>query len=214
MWEHLDVILTALIAAALGGGSTAALVSTWLSHRRELRRQGDDVARDLLTRLEARVEHVEAAERDCMQSKQQLAVRVGELQAVNESLKSDIAENHDRIAELTGRVRALEGATTGTVVCDSSGIILEWSTGAEVIFGWRSDEILGKNVDTLIPIASRSLHRTAFAKAVERGSTRNVVLSVYGLRKDRTDVLLNVRVESSSEGGNLFFVASIQPGKH
>lgn len=50
-------------------------------------------------------------------------------------------------------------ATDGIVVCDAGMQIIVFSPGAEAMFGYQADEIIGRSIETLIPQARRALHR-------------------------------------------------------
>ena len=59
-------------------------------------------------------------------------------------------------AEMTEELEALTEATSEAIVSvDESGTVVGWNTGATRIFGLESEEILGRNVDLLVPAADR-----------------------------------------------------------
>ena len=52
----------------------------------------------------------------------------------------------------TGRLRALIGSSNDAIVAkDLNGIIQHWNPGAQRLFGYRSDEVVGKSITILIP---------------------------------------------------------------
>ncbi|HEV8671842.1 MAG TPA: EAL domain-containing protein [Candidatus Limnocylindria bacterium] len=64
----------------------------------------------------------------------------------------------------------LDAALDAHVVMDGHGRITEWNAQAEAMFGWRRDEVVGKELaDTLIPPALRDSHRTALAHYLKTG---------------------------------------------
>jgi PAS domain S-box-containing protein len=84
-----------------------------------------------------------------------------DLRRINESLEQRIQE---RMHELTEANQALERQSAqlkeqaalldlsndGILVRDLSGTIIYWSAGAERMFGWRRDEVLGRNAQALL----------------------------------------------------------------
>jgi PAS domain S-box-containing protein len=59
------------------------------------------------------------------------------------------------------------------IICtDCQGTILIWNQSAETIFGYAADEVVGKNLDIIIPERFRHAHWVGFNKAVETGKMR------------------------------------------
>jgi PAS domain S-box-containing protein len=69
---------------------------------------------------------------------------------------------------------------------DRDGVFLVWSPGLEEVFGYTEAEVLGRNLELLVPSKLRPLHRRGFARALATGRLRHqgkVVHSV-GVHKD------------------------------
>lgn len=62
-------------------------------------------------------------------------------------------------------------AAEGVIVTDGELRILVFSSGAETIFGYTSNEILGRSIELLIPEGSRGRHREHVAHFKENSST-------------------------------------------
>jgi PAS domain S-box-containing protein len=62
-------------------------------------------------------------------------------------------------------------AAEGVIVTDGELRILVFSSGAETIFGYTSNEILGRSIEVLIPEGSRGRHREHVAHFKENPST-------------------------------------------
>jgi PAS domain S-box-containing protein len=77
-----------------------------------------------------------------------------QLQRLNADLERLVAERTEalRQSEAHHRERAelLELATEAIIVRDFQGAIRFWNSGAESLYGWRSDEILGSNLHQLL----------------------------------------------------------------
>jgi len=73
----------------------------------------------------------------------------------------DGQSTEQRLEFLTMLLDAVEQAVIAT---DRKGRILHWNRFAEQLYGWRDDEVAGKNiVDLLLPEATRELGRTAIS---------------------------------------------------
>jgi PAS domain S-box-containing protein len=73
------------------------------------------------------------------------------------------------------------------VAADRDGLIRFWNPGAERVFGFRSDEALGRSLDLIIPERLRARHWDGYAKVIATGESRygeGDLLSVPALRKD------------------------------
>ena len=73
------------------------------------------------------------------------------------------------------------------VAADRDGLIRFWNPGAERVFGFRSDEALGRSLDIIIPERLRARHWDGYAKVIATGESRygeGDLLSVPALRKD------------------------------
>lgn len=72
------------------------------------------------------------------------------------------------------------------------GRILSWNAAAERIFGWHADEILGRNVRTLIPV-DRQAEEDAIIASIIQGK-RVPTFETIRLRKDGSEVAIAVTV--------------------
>ena len=85
------------------------------------------------------------------------------------------------------RRRLLDEAPDAIVISDPEGIIRFWNPGAVRIFGFTSQEALGRSLDIIIPVALRERHWQGYTQTIRTGQTRygaGDVLAVPALRKD------------------------------
>lgn len=71
---------------------------------------------------------------------------------------------------------------------DAEGKVRLWNTGAERIFGFRADEVVGKSMDLIIPENLRERHWEGYEQTMKTGRpqySRNL-LAVSAIRKDGT----------------------------
>jgi PAS domain S-box-containing protein len=59
------------------------------------------------------------------------------------------------------------------IFADRAGVIQVWNAGAEAVFGYSADEILGRRLDLLIPEPLRSAHWAAFDTAVDESQMKH-----------------------------------------
>jgi PAS domain S-box-containing protein len=97
-------------------------------------------------------------------------------------------------AELAARI--LAAVSDGVMLADRDGHILFWSAGAERIFGFTSEEMLGRSMDVIIPERLRARHWAGWARVMETGVTRygTETLAVPALRKDGTTISIEFTI--------------------
>ncbi len=113
-----------------------------------------------------------------------VAQRTAELAAANEELKNEIAERklaeerlHQEESELkrseARKTAILDSALDCIVTIDHEGRITEFNPAAERTFGYRRDEVMGKQLaDVIIPPSLREQHRQGFARYLATGEER------------------------------------------
>jgi PAS domain S-box-containing protein len=80
----------------------------------------------------------------------------------------------------------VEQAPDAIIVTDRDGAIRVWNRGAETIFGYAAAEVLGANLDLIIPERLRAAHWAGFEKAIQTGETKysGRVLTTRSVHKD------------------------------
>jgi PAS domain S-box-containing protein len=80
----------------------------------------------------------------------------------------------------------IENSQDAILFADRDGIIYLWNSGAEAIFGYKAEEIQGKNLDLIIPEKLRQRHWEGYQRVMKTGETRygKELLKVPALRKD------------------------------
>jgi PAS domain S-box-containing protein len=66
----------------------------------------------------------------------------------------------------------VEQTSDAIVFADASGAIRVWNRGAEALFGFTADEVIGRSLDVIIPERFRHAHWEGFRRAIESGRTR------------------------------------------
>jgi PAS domain S-box-containing protein len=102
--------------------------------------------------------------------------------------------NHLKINEMetimtdTGLIyqQIIENSQDAILFADRDGIVNLWNSGAEAIFGYKAEEIQGKNLDLIIPEKLRQRHWDGYQRVMKTGETRygKELLKVPAMRKD------------------------------
>ena len=122
------------------------------------------------------------------------------------------AEEAVRASE--SRLRAmLEAALDAVVTMDHTGRIAGWNHAAETTFGYRADEVLGREMaDTIVPPSLRSRHRNGLARFLE---TEEAVildrrLELTGKHKNGTEFPVELTVTRISLPGPPMFTGYLR----
>jgi PAS domain S-box-containing protein len=67
----------------------------------------------------------------------------------------------------------VEQAPDGVIVASIEGTILLWNDRAEIVFGYSRQEVLGQNLDVIIPVELRKAHWERFNRAISEGRTKS-----------------------------------------
>jgi PAS domain S-box-containing protein len=80
----------------------------------------------------------------------------------------------------------IDFAQDGILFADRDGNIQLWNSGAETIFGYTSEEAIGKSLDLIVPEKLRERHWKGYNRVMETGESRygSELLKVPALRKD------------------------------
>lgn len=101
----------------------------------------------------------------------------------------------------------VESAVDGIVVIDAHGCIEAFNPAAERLFGYTEHEVLGRNVNILMPSPHREEHDSYLARYLATGEQRIIGIGreVAGLRRDGTLFPLHLSVGELTVGGERKF---------
>lgn len=72
------------------------------------------------------------------------------LEQANQALEKDIAERKAAEAKLQEQAELLDKAQDAIVVRDLEHRVLYWNKGAESLYGWKADEVIGRSIEKLL----------------------------------------------------------------
>jgi PAS domain S-box-containing protein len=127
----------------------------------------------------------------------------------------DVTEQRSIEAELrAGSERldaTLNASPEGIITIDASGLIASFSAGAERVFGWQADEVVGKNVTVLMPSPYRDEHDGYLERYLRTDESKiiGVGREVTGLRRDGSTFPLHLSIGAFETNGERMFVGIV-----
>ena len=115
-----------------------------------------------------------------------------------------LRESEERLRSIT------ESASEGIVSAGHDGNIVSWNRGAQVIFGYQADEIIGQPVTKLMPKRYRPAHENGLKRWYKTGESTVLgkTIELAGLRKDGNEFPLEISLAGWNSGKGKF-VSSI-----
>lgn len=155
-----------------------ALMVIWVTALLCLRRQHDEAE---LLRINEDIE-------------QQVQERTADLAAANQELEELRAE---AVSELVAIVKSSDDAIVGMTL---NGMIQSWNRGAERVYGYRAEEVIGRSISLLCP-PNRLDEVPAMLDRIANGEhVRNVETVQRRKRGDRIDVSLTISPVKDPDG--------------
>ena len=120
------------------------------------------------------------------------------------------AEEAVRESEAVTRI-ILDNAFDAIVSMDVKGEVTNWNRGAETIFGWPANEIIGKKMaDTIIPPQYREAHTKGFGHFLATGESRvlNQILELNALHRDGHELPIEISISATKWDKSFIFTGS------
>lgn len=115
--------------------------------------------------------------------------------------------------EQAARVQAIVAAATeGIVTINQQGVIETVNTAAERLFGYRAEELRGRNVSLLMPSPFREEHDGYIQRYLRTGQARIIGIGreVLGMRRDGSTFPIDLSVGEGFVDGVRFFTAIVR----
>jgi two-component system, NtrC family, sensor kinase len=123
------------------------------------------------------------------------------LEKLNNELEKHVTERTEELRQreeqFRSRAQLLELATEAIMMRDLNGRVLYWNAGSEHLYGWKREEVLGKDLhavlQTVFPVSRSDVEATLQERKVWQG---NLVQT----RKDGSEVIIACRKTMNHEG--------------
>ncbi len=127
-------------------------------------------------------------------------------QRAKEQLGASLKESHSRTASI------LNNTVDAIITIDHRGIIDQFNFSAEKMFGYRIDELKGKNISMLMPEPYRSEHDGYLARymATRKAHIIGIGREVTGLRKDSTTFPIDLSISEAYAEERRFFTGTVR----
>ncbi len=121
------------------------------------------------------------------------------------------AEGALRESELRFR-SVVQSANDAILLADSDGNIIFWNKGAQPIFDYEEEEVLGKPLALLMPQRYREAHRQGLERIRSTGESRVIgrTVELHGLRKDAREFPLELSLSTWKIGEETFYSGVIR----
>jgi PAS domain S-box-containing protein len=143
--------------------------------------------------------------------------KLSKLEEVSKQARDDIGtleEAEKRLRESESRIRMLiDHSLDAVVVIDVDGIILEWNTQAEKIFGWGREEVTGKILaDLIVPEVYREAHAKGMQNFLSTGEgpILDRRIEVTALKRDGQEFPVELTISPLRTGDTIAFGSFIR----
>ncbi len=149
-------------------------------------------------------------------TKQQLMNRISELERRNAELEALDARRQsveEALRDSEMRFRSLaESAIDAIISINSEDKIIFWNKGAERIFGYSEEEVMGRSVIMLIPESLREAHRTGVRRYLDTGERKLIgkTAELQGLTKGGIEFPLELSLSTWRTREETFFTGMIR----
>jgi protein-histidine pros-kinase len=106
----------------------------------------------------------------------------------------------------------LNASPDATIISDEQGNICAANKGAEVLFGFEADELIGESIDVLVPTEQREKHRGLRESYQKAPRARPMVsgLEIFALRKDGSSFRAEIGLNPIETNDGLLVTSTIR----
>ena len=125
----------------------------------------------------------------------------------------ELCYRQDQIRASELRFRSVvQSVGDAIILSDENARILFWNKGAETIFGYNEDEIVGQPIEALMPDEYRARHRADFERYRVTGRSHLIgtTIELQGLRKDGSTFPLELSLAAWTSASGLMVTALVR----
>ena len=143
--------------------------------------------------------------RDRRQATASLRRAKDDLEAQVTARAAELSDSHARLQSI------IDSAVDGIIVIDAKGGIESFNRGAERLFGYPAAEVIGRNVNMLMPSPDHEQHDGYLARYLATGEAKIIGIGreVTGRRRDGTTFPLHLSVGEMSIRGDRKFTGML-----
>ena len=138
---------------------------------------------------------------------------IGDLTTVFNQMTQSLQARDQKIRESEEKYRSLaQSASDAIISSDQEGNIVFWNKGAEKIFGYREEEVLGKSLTLLMPEKYKDVYQQGINRLRAKGNSLLVgkTLEFMGLRKNGLEFPLELSLAMWKVEDEVFYSAIIR----
>jgi PAS domain S-box-containing protein len=102
------------------------------------------------------------------------------------------------MATLEQNLTSIETQGRAAIVADRDGVILEWNSAAEAIFGYSAAEAIGRSIEIVVPEEERADHWRGYRRVFATNRINyspDHILDIEGVRRDGSRVPLDAMLK-------------------
>ncbi|MBC8770580.1 PAS domain S-box protein [Arenibacter sp. BSSL-BM3] len=125
----------------------------------------------------------------------------------SDTLEINLRESNERVRHI------LEHAPDAVVSINEEGEIISWNPEAEHIFGWKKNEVIGKNLtETIIPERYRVRHKQGMEHYLKTGDgpILNKPIEVFAVKKNHEEFPIELKISATNINDTEIFIGFIR----
>ncbi len=138
---------------------------------------------------------------------------LGQLTAAFNEMWGTLRESEQALRESEAKTRAIvDNAADGIITINERGIVETFNNAAEQIFGYAANEVIGENVNVLMPSPQREEHDGYLQSYFDTGVKKVVGIrrELVGRRKDGATFPMDLHVSEVRLGGRRLFTGIVR----
>lgn len=107
--------------------------------------------------------------------------------------------------------QVLDNAVSGIISINDFGTVQSFNRAAETIFGYKAEEVIGKNVKMLMPDENARYHDAYVSNYIRTGDAKIIGIGrqVEGLKKDGSVFPMELAISELSDNGHRLFTGTV-----